>query len=277
MFATFRPRGVRLGDLGAGQLGKSMNNYLLWVNTCANDDVARLAEATDLDWETGRSALLRGSGGNEALRGWHRPRRTPWAEKDLAIATELAAEAHVDLTLVAVATAVRALNSAVVCRFRCPPWTREQWNERLTDDRHHRLRPLPRLPVRRGARRGHRPHLAHPRPPPDPRPDSPRTANGSVGTLVRQVRGAGVAAVRGGYRTPGCGPWLRTAGMAPAAAPAGHCAEPPPSERSATTATMVVTEVVARAVVEATTLAPVAVVGIGVGFGIHSGGGSFRG
>jgi 3-hydroxyisobutyrate dehydrogenase-like beta-hydroxyacid dehydrogenase len=110
VFAAYAGEVLRLGELGAGQLGKSLNNYLLWVATCANDDAARLAEAVGLDWETARRALLRGSGGNEALRNWDRPRRMPWAEKDLAIIAELASAARVDLELAGpVGAAVRAL------------------------------------------------------------------------------------------------------------------------------------------------------------------------
>ena len=35
-----------LGDIGAGQFGKAMNNFLLWVNGIALIEAGRLSEAT---------------------------------------------------------------------------------------------------------------------------------------------------------------------------------------------------------------------------------------
>ena len=40
---------VHLGDIGAGQFGKAMNNFLLWVNGIALIEAGRLSEANGMD------------------------------------------------------------------------------------------------------------------------------------------------------------------------------------------------------------------------------------
>src|ERR1700722_7613194 len=59
------------------------------------------------------------------------------------------------------------------------------------DDRHHRLRPLPRFPHRRGAGGGDRAHLAHARPSRDFLALHVQPRMGRDRALVRQVHRAG--------------------------------------------------------------------------------------
>ena len=88
---------VHVGDLGAGQVAKALNNYLLWACICANDEALRLGEAYGLNQSTLREALLLGSGANAVLADWDRDRTMPWAEKDMAIVLEMADDAALSL------------------------------------------------------------------------------------------------------------------------------------------------------------------------------------
>ncbi|MCW2877475.1 MAG: 6-phosphogluconate dehydrogenase [Sphaerisporangium sp.] len=81
-----------LGPLGAGQVAKMINNYLLWLNVVGNYEGLRLAARMDVDLGALREALLKSSGANWALETWERARPMPWAEKDMAILMECADE-----------------------------------------------------------------------------------------------------------------------------------------------------------------------------------------
>ncbi len=81
-----------LGELGAGQVGKLVNNLILWACTVANDEGLRLAGALGVDEERLRAALLQSSAANWSLEIWREHRAMPWAEKDM---TQVLAEADV--------------------------------------------------------------------------------------------------------------------------------------------------------------------------------------
>jgi 3-hydroxyisobutyrate dehydrogenase-like beta-hydroxyacid dehydrogenase len=83
---------VHVGALGAGQVAKALNNYLLWACICADDEALRLGAAYGLDAGALRRALLLGSGANAVLADWDRDRTMPWAEKDMTIVLEMADE-----------------------------------------------------------------------------------------------------------------------------------------------------------------------------------------
>ncbi len=83
----------RLGDVGAGQIGKMLNNYLLWNSVVANYEALRLGGRLGLDLEALRQSLLLSSGNNWALETWLRSRPMPWAEKDMRILMQHADEA----------------------------------------------------------------------------------------------------------------------------------------------------------------------------------------
>ena len=80
----------RLGPVGAGQVGKMLNNYLLWLTVVGNFEAMRLAARMGVDLEVLRMALLESSGANWALETWHQSRPMPWAEKDMAILLDCA-------------------------------------------------------------------------------------------------------------------------------------------------------------------------------------------
>ena len=62
IYSTFGKDYVLLGDIGAGQFGKAMNNFLLWVNGVALIEAGRLSEANGMDLVKLRDALLISSG-----------------------------------------------------------------------------------------------------------------------------------------------------------------------------------------------------------------------
>ena len=84
-FSSFSSDIRILGGLGAGQVGKMINNLLLWACISANHEGLKLGEAMGLDPEVLRQALLVSSGRNWALESWHLERAMPWAEKDMTI------------------------------------------------------------------------------------------------------------------------------------------------------------------------------------------------
>jgi len=84
-FATFASDIHHLGELGAGQVGKLVNNLLLWATISANDEGLKLAAALGVKEKPLREALLKSSGRNFALETWEQRRTMPWAEKDMTI------------------------------------------------------------------------------------------------------------------------------------------------------------------------------------------------
>lgn len=83
----------RLGAVGAGQIGKMLNNYLLWSSVVANYEALRLGGRLGLDLEALRRSLMLSSGNNWALETWLRSRPMPWAEKDMRIVLQHADDA----------------------------------------------------------------------------------------------------------------------------------------------------------------------------------------
>src|SRR5262249_60615337 len=53
---------AHLGEVGHGQVGKTMNNLLLWINAVGLLEAGRLAETTGIDLGKLRTALLMSSG-----------------------------------------------------------------------------------------------------------------------------------------------------------------------------------------------------------------------
>ena len=88
-----------LGDLGAGQVGKMVNNLILWACISANDEGMALAGALDVDTETLRTALLDSSAHNWAMKVRAETWELPWAEKDMSIVLKEADTARLSLPL----------------------------------------------------------------------------------------------------------------------------------------------------------------------------------
>jgi 3-hydroxyisobutyrate dehydrogenase-like beta-hydroxyacid dehydrogenase len=98
-FAAFADAIFHLGPAGAGQVGKMVNNLILWACTAANDEGLRLGEALGVDPEKLRAALHHGSGQNWSLDSGAGNRPMPWAEKDMSIVLHEADLARLSLPL----------------------------------------------------------------------------------------------------------------------------------------------------------------------------------
>jgi 3-hydroxyisobutyrate dehydrogenase-like beta-hydroxyacid dehydrogenase len=89
IYAAFSKDIILLGDVGAGQFGKAMNNFLLWVNGVALIEAGRLSEAYNMDLVKLRDALLMSSGASDALKNWENVSFL-WALKDMQIVAKMA-------------------------------------------------------------------------------------------------------------------------------------------------------------------------------------------
>jgi 3-hydroxyisobutyrate dehydrogenase-like beta-hydroxyacid dehydrogenase len=98
-FSCFADDIFLLGGHGAGQVGKMINNLLLWASVCANHEGLKLAAAHGVEPERLREALLKSSGRNWALETGVQARPMPWAEKDMAIVMHEADAARLSLPL----------------------------------------------------------------------------------------------------------------------------------------------------------------------------------
>lgn len=77
-----------LGNVGHGQVGKAMNNLLLWINGIALIEVGWMAQSTGIDLEKLRVALQMSSGKTQAMEDWDQISFT-WALKDMQIVSQM--------------------------------------------------------------------------------------------------------------------------------------------------------------------------------------------
>jgi 3-hydroxyisobutyrate dehydrogenase-like beta-hydroxyacid dehydrogenase len=82
---TFADSVFHVGALGAGQVGKMVNNLILWACISANHEGFRLAEALGADPVRLRTALIESSASNWAMKTQIQNDPMPWAEKDMRI------------------------------------------------------------------------------------------------------------------------------------------------------------------------------------------------
>lgn len=85
VFATFASDIFHLGPFGCGQVGKMVNNMILWTCMAASDEGLRLGEKLGVDIETMRKALGHSSAQNWSMSTRAEEKPTPWAEKDMTI------------------------------------------------------------------------------------------------------------------------------------------------------------------------------------------------
>jgi 3-hydroxyisobutyrate dehydrogenase-like beta-hydroxyacid dehydrogenase len=104
--ASFASSIYHVGDLGAGQVGKMVNNLILWACISANHEAFRLAKALNVDPERLRTALLDSSAGNWALQTRPEEQPMPWAEKDMRIVLTEADRLRLSVPLCGVVTEV---------------------------------------------------------------------------------------------------------------------------------------------------------------------------
>src|SRR4029077_14233464 len=87
---------AHLGEVSHGQVGKTMNNLLLWINAVGLIEAGRLAETTGIDLVKLRDALQISSGASAALNDWDMITFT-WALKDMQVVAEMTDKAGLSL------------------------------------------------------------------------------------------------------------------------------------------------------------------------------------
>jgi len=98
-FGAFASDIFHLGPAGAGQVGKMVNNLILWSCIVANDEGLALGEALGVDRARLQAALHHGSAQNWAMDHSAERSGMPWAEKDMSIVLHEADLARVSLPL----------------------------------------------------------------------------------------------------------------------------------------------------------------------------------
>jgi 3-hydroxyisobutyrate dehydrogenase-like beta-hydroxyacid dehydrogenase len=98
IYACFCSDIAHLGEVGHGQVGKAMNNLLLWINAIGLMEAGRLAESTGIDLAKLRDALQTSSGASDALKEWDMISFT-WALKDMQIVAEMTDKAGLALPI----------------------------------------------------------------------------------------------------------------------------------------------------------------------------------
>lgn len=123
VYSTFCSDIAHLGDVGAGQVGKAMNNFLMWASGIALIEAGRLCEALGMDLPKLRDALLISSGKSAALEDWDRMTFT-WAHKDMQVVSRLTDETGLALPL---AGAIREMvkDGRRIKATNPPDWTGE--------------------------------------------------------------------------------------------------------------------------------------------------------
>ncbi|MGQ4511250.1 NAD(P)-binding domain-containing protein [Streptomyces sp. DW26H14] len=92
---------VRIGDIGAGQVAKAVNNLILWACLVADHEGLALAHRHGVDIDTLREALKMSSAANHALDNWNN-QTMAWAEDDMKIVSEMATAKGIGLPQAAV-------------------------------------------------------------------------------------------------------------------------------------------------------------------------------
>src|SRR5947209_1718659 len=96
--AAFSKQVLHVGDVGAGQITKSINNMLLWACMVANFECLTFAKKLGVDIPRLIEALGHGSGANWSLSRWGKS-TGKWAEKDMDVALDIAQSAKMPMPL----------------------------------------------------------------------------------------------------------------------------------------------------------------------------------
>ncbi|MFL6573202.1 MAG: NAD(P)-dependent oxidoreductase [Burkholderiales bacterium] len=89
---------VHTGAVGSAQVAKAVNNLIMWACLVADHEGLALAQRYGLDVDKLRQALLKSSAANNALGNWGM-QTMAWAEDDMAIVAQMAADCGVALPL----------------------------------------------------------------------------------------------------------------------------------------------------------------------------------
>jgi 3-hydroxyisobutyrate dehydrogenase-like beta-hydroxyacid dehydrogenase len=98
-FSAFADSIHHLGPIGAGQVGKMVNNLILWACISANYEGLKIGEKLGVNREAMRTMLLDSSAQNWPLQTRIADLPMPWAEKDMMIVLKEADAARITLPL----------------------------------------------------------------------------------------------------------------------------------------------------------------------------------
>jgi 3-hydroxyisobutyrate dehydrogenase-like beta-hydroxyacid dehydrogenase len=98
-FAAFADSIFHLGPVGSGQVGKMVNNLILWACISANDEGLKLGQKLGVESDTMREALVASSASNWALASRIEEQPMPWAEKDMMIVLKEADQLRMSVPL----------------------------------------------------------------------------------------------------------------------------------------------------------------------------------
>jgi 3-hydroxyisobutyrate dehydrogenase-like beta-hydroxyacid dehydrogenase len=87
---------VHCGPVGSAQVAKAVNNLIMWACLVADHEGLALAQRYGVDVEALRHALCMSSAANAALEKWG-TQTMAWAEDDMAIVAEMAADCGIAL------------------------------------------------------------------------------------------------------------------------------------------------------------------------------------
>lgn len=124
VYSTFSSDIAHLGDVGHGQVGKAMNNLLLWINSIGLIEAGQLALSTGIDLEKLRDALQMSSGKSQALEDWDMTSFT-WALKDMQVVSAMSDKAGLTLPVTGMVKEL-VKEARRVKRENPPPWTGEK-------------------------------------------------------------------------------------------------------------------------------------------------------
>ena len=99
VLSAFSDSVFHIGDVGAGQVGKMVNNQILWACMSINHEGLKLAGKMGVAAAALRPALIASSSNNWALATGAEDKPVPWAEKDMTIVLKEADRAKVSLPL----------------------------------------------------------------------------------------------------------------------------------------------------------------------------------
>lgn len=121
VYSAFSSDIIHVGRIGHGQVAKTMNNFLLWVNGVALIEAAQLAQSTGIKLPKLREALLMSSGNSAALEDWDMITFT-WALKDMQIVSKMSDAAGLSLPITG---AIKELvkSAKAVKKSNPPDWT----------------------------------------------------------------------------------------------------------------------------------------------------------
>ncbi len=122
IYSAFSSDIVHIGSVGHGQVAKTMNNMLLWVNGIALMEAGRLSESTGIDLPKLREALLMSSGRSAALEDWDMITFT-WALKDMQIVSQMADKAGITMPLAGAIKEMVKDGKTLKQSGRAPDWT----------------------------------------------------------------------------------------------------------------------------------------------------------